>query len=311
MDGADDERVIKITKEICNVLFNRVVKPDLESASLCGTITTDDLVDRYSQFVDHACIFESVKSRVDVWKNSESDKTMLADSSALCFILERHKRIPSVKKIEATLGEDRSAVYKTVLEDFESIPAFWAKMNIDENEEDEDGSNGATLSGRWKTKSLEIVYSLIVDVIRPFYGSGRLQEEYVSWRKKTYGVVNKCPNAVSKREFWRKTGMWVISKSDEEKWLLYGSENNNIRRIGTKKIKNGVAAVNNGGQSAGHGEQSAGRDRQPADRDGQFVDHGSQSAVNDGQPADIVSQINTLHTTSTVHSVTNARIAGK
>ena len=203
------ERVATKSRAICEVLFEKVIKSDLESGNLGGPMTVEDLKERYESLLDGSAVWEILNCKVESWKEEETRKYKKADEAALADIFTRHRRIPGYERIEKTLGIEKAERYKAALEGLEAV----ISIDKDENAKKE----------RWKTKSLEIIYALIVDVISPYHGTGKLAAEYDRWKKTVYARRSKDAESSKKREFWRSTGLWIISRGDEKKWLSYAS----------------------------------------------------------------------------------------
>lgn len=213
------EKIAENSKAVCDALFETIVKKDLESGVVGGLINPDELKERYETAVNGSSVWEILGCKISQWKDAEAGKQKKADASALSTIFQRHRRVPSKERIEQGLGKQKAEKYKAALEQLESVIC----MDREEGKKKE----------RWKTKSLEIIFSLIVDVISLYYGTGNLMQEYEKWRRSTYssskhhdaGASTASTEKLDKvKGFWRGTGIWVICKGDEKKWREFAKK---------------------------------------------------------------------------------------
>lgn len=212
------EAAAKTNEAISKFLFEISVRKDLENGLLSEADTAPEaLRDRYVTVLDSSDVWERLHVQTKNFR--PGGDAVKSDAEVVAKILSRHRRIPPVKKIANVLGDEAGESYRMALESLESLVHFQTDSGKVE---------------RWKRRSLEIVHSLVVDVVSRHYGKGDLEGAYAEWRRKTYSSRRNDSRMGERKKFWRQTGVWVIGRSDEKKWLAYS------RRYGSLEIRKKV-----------------------------------------------------------------------
>lgn len=206
------EAIAAASESISKILFDNFVKKDLERGEIGGKVDSEILREKYSNVLVGDTVWEILVLKVEDWKRLESlSKNRNLDDVSLRDILIRHKRIPTIEKISEKLGTEKGESYRASLEKLES--KVFPKSSKGEI---------------WKMNSLEIVHSLIVNVIGEHYSKGDLKEAYDMWKKQTYSKKKSKQNPnremSTMKAFWKSTGIWVISKGNEESWNTFANE---------------------------------------------------------------------------------------
>lgn len=206
----DIEASAKTSEAISKFLFDITVRKDLESGKLFPSDAEPDrLREEYVGILDCPDVWERLNCHVSEWSRKAKDVGDLTDSDAMNKIMSRHSRFPTIEKITNVMGTEAGTSYREALEKLESTSTSKICLEVSKVE-------------RWKRRSLEIIYSLVVNVLAPHMGTGLLAKKYAAWHKQTYSVAQReCPVMKSKRSFWQKSGVWIVGKSDENGWMLY------------------------------------------------------------------------------------------